>query len=463
MNFNLYKHGISTFSTTPSGDAGLAINNNFTTIADYLDGVALLVGANFSGNISAPKIGVGTTSPSYAIDVRVSASGYISNTCSLSTGVAAIKAVNDVNNVQEFGKFGSASAAFGVVGPGDGYAYSDSNALSFGAIGSLMKFGLGSSLTEAMRLNTTGLGVGCTPATKLDVQGVTTIRNAANTLTTTITGNQINAGGTAANVPVTLHAQGTGGLILNDDLPADFAPNMGTYSVDLQMFRFSSRSMTAGGNYGLIAGGFSNTISSGANICAILGSNSCTISAGASNTVIAAFAATQSVPSFCVTTGSNSAPRTSYAFTQSANDTFATPAQTSVIPMIGTTTDGVTWVTMKAGNSTTIANDNLVTVPANTSMMYSVNIVARSFTNNNLVTAFDVKGCIDNNGTTTSLVGTPTITKWDEATPTGYAVQAIASSGSLSIQVKGIASNTVRWSARLSIVEVSGLTTGSSS
>jgi hypothetical protein len=417
MNFNLYKHGISTFSVTPSGDAGLAINTNFTNIADYLDGVALLVGSTFTGTVAAPSF-VGPLT------------GNCSGTASTITGSITQSQVTGLTT----------------------------------ALGSYLPLA-GGTMTGSLNMgsqtliNTGNVGVGtASPATLLDVQGVTTLRNLGNTLTTTVTGNLIAAGGTAANVPMQLATKGTGGLILNDVTGASF--NLGTGAVDLQVTRAGSSTAQAAGS--TILGGNTNCVVSGASNGAIVGSSTCTISAGTNNVHIAAAQVTQTVPSFCLTTGKSAIPRTSYAITQSANDTFTTPAQTSVVPLVGTTTDGVTWVALKAGTITSIANDNLVTVPSNTSMMFSAHIIARSFTNNNLITAFKLEGCVDNNGTTTSLVGTPTITKWDEVTPTGYAVQAVASSGVLSIQAKGIASNTVRWSARLTTVEVSGLTAGGS-
>lgn len=498
MNFVSYKHGISTFSVTPSGDAGLAINNNFTAIADYLDGVALLAASTFTGTVTAPsfvgpltgvasgclpltggtmsgninagaqqvvnvgKIGVGTASPSYAVDVRVSTSGYISNTCSLSSGVAAIKGVNDTNNVMEFGKFGSTSSAFGVVAAGDGYAYSDNNALSFGAIGSLMKFGLGSSLTEAMRLNSTGLGIGCTPAQKLDVQGSTILRNAANTTATTINGNLFTTTGTAASIPFSFTGKGSGGLIFAD-IGGGFVATLGTGAIDLQGSSGSVKAGTAAASFSALLGGNGqNVIGSTATGSTVIGGSSNQLTSGTGCAIIAGTSISQNLPSYTIATGQSTAPRISYGLWQSANDTFFpnTPAQTACIPLIGTTTDGTTFVTLKAGGTSLATNDNVITILSNMSVCFIAHVVGRSFTNNNLVAGYRLEGVIDNNGTTTAIVGSVTKTTLADETAGLFNAQAVASGSTLAIQVKGSASNTVRWSARLQMVEVSGLTGG---
>jgi hypothetical protein len=81
-------------------------------------------------------------------------------------------ASNDANTTIGFGVQGSSSGTFGMVGVGQpflGTAASDLNIFNNNASG-VIKFGIGSSWAEQMRLNSTGLGIGTSsPAYKLDV------------------------------------------------------------------------------------------------------------------------------------------------------------------------------------------------------------------------------------------------------------------------------------------------------
>lgn len=496
MNFIPYKHGISVFSVTPSGDAGQAINTNFTNIGDYLDGVALLAAATFTGTVTAPSfVGPVTgncsgtagglsaniaesqvtnltsdlalkaplASPTFTgtATVQNNTTSIISNTCTSSAGNAVIRCVNDLGNFGEVGKYGSAVAAYGCVSAKDMYFYNNTPAsnLCLTTEGTTIKFGIGSSIPEVARLTTTGLGLNCTPATKLDVQGTTTLRNAANTLTTTVIGNAISIGGTATNISVAITPKGTGGLILNDTT-GSLVNNLGSGAVDLQAS--SAKTGTAPAAYSSLLGGNLNIMGASATGSSIIGGASNSTTGGINSTIIAATNVSQSVPSYSLATGQYTAPRTSYGIVQSANDTWTTgtPAQTATIPLIGTTTDSITFVTLKAGGTSINANDNIITVPSNTTLGFTCYIVARSFTALNLTAMFELKGLVDNNGTTTAIIGTVTKTTIADETAGVFTCQAIASAGTLSIQVRGSAGNTVRWSARLTIIEVSGLAVG---
>jgi len=83
-------------------------------------------------------------------------------------------ASNDANTTIGLGVFGSAASSFGMIAAGQpllGTAASALNIYSSNASGAI-KFGLGSTPAEQMRLTSTGLGIGTTsPADKLDVRG----------------------------------------------------------------------------------------------------------------------------------------------------------------------------------------------------------------------------------------------------------------------------------------------------
>jgi len=83
-------------------------------------------------------------------------------------------ASNDANTTIGLGVFGSAASSFGMIAAGQpllGTAASDLNIYSSNASG-VIKFGVGSTPAEGMRLTSTGLGIGTSsPAAKLDVRG----------------------------------------------------------------------------------------------------------------------------------------------------------------------------------------------------------------------------------------------------------------------------------------------------
>ena len=83
-----------------------------------------------------------------------------------------VTASNDVNATIGLGVFGSAASSFGMIAAGQpllGTAASELNIYSSNASG-VIKFGLGSTPSEQMRLTSTGLGIGTSsPGARLDV------------------------------------------------------------------------------------------------------------------------------------------------------------------------------------------------------------------------------------------------------------------------------------------------------
>jgi hypothetical protein len=327
------------------------------------------------------------------------------------------------------------------------------------------------------------LAIGRTTATGvLDAQGVVTFRDAANTVTTTITGNAAAAGGTATNVATIHRGKGSGGFIINDFYTGTTpVSGLGTFAVDMQGQRTTSSHVAAanssgifggaqhliltGADYSVIVGGSGNSISNGT-YHGIYNSQGCAVAAattGKFNTLIGCFNAPyNSNASYYLMTGYVPLSRWSYAFIQSANDTWANgSAQTHATPLIGGTTDGTTYVALKPGQTSNNAGDTALTIPVNTTMAFSAMIAARAQDAQNLTAAFEVKGLIDNNGTVTAIIGTPPalITLGDE-TGAVWTARAQAVGSALQIQVRGSAGHTVRWSARLTMVEVGGLNAG---
>jgi hypothetical protein len=330
----------------------------------------------------------------------------------------------------------------------------------------------GGTMTGAINLGTNNItnvgkiGIGTTnPAQPLDVAGPTILRNAASTAALTFNGATITTTGTASSIPVSIVSKFLGGLIFGD-INGSLVSSLGVGAIDLQGSIGSAKPGTAAAaGSALLGGNGQNTIAVGANESAIIGGASNTITSGIYNIVVAGSSITMNLPSYTLATGILTTPRTSYGIYQSANDTFTfpfSPAQTAVIPLIGTTTDGTTFVTLTAGGTSRAANDNVITILSNMSVCFTAHVVGRSFTNNNLVAAYELKGVIDNNGVTTAIIGSVTKTILGDETGGLFSAQAVAltSPSQLAIQVRGSALNTVRWSARLQMVEISGLTGG---
>ena len=109
--------------------------------------------------------------------------------------------------------------------------------------------------------------------------------------------------------------------------------------------------------------------------------------------------------------------------------------------------------------SATLASMTTVGLPDNSTYMFEVSIVARRTDDINESAAYKLTGCIDRyiGEASTSLVGEVTKTVIAEDVP-AWDVTVIGnpSSGGLTIQVTGEAAKTIRWVAKIDLVEVSG-------
>jgi hypothetical protein len=100
-----------------------------------------------------------------------------------------------------------------------------------------------------------------------------------------------------------------------------------------------------------------------------------------------------------------------------------------------------------------------IALPDDSTFMFTAYIVARRSDADNESAGYKIEGVIDRNTgvATTALVGTIIKTVIAEDTA-AWDVTAVAnvSSGGLTIQVTGEAAKTIRWVARVQLVEVSG-------
>jgi hypothetical protein len=157
-------------ATTPAAGA-------FTTVS--ASGNVTLSGgtANGVGYLNGSKVltsGSALTFDGITLTVLATASttGIFKNS-STTAQTYNLLASNDANTTIGFGVQGSASGTFGMVGTGQpflGTAASDLNIFNNNASG-VIKFGIGSSWAEQMRLTSTGLGIGTSsPSQKLHIK-----------------------------------------------------------------------------------------------------------------------------------------------------------------------------------------------------------------------------------------------------------------------------------------------------
>ncbi len=95
-----------------------------------------------------------------------------------------------------------------------------------------------------------------------------------------------------------------------------------------------------------------------------------------------------------------------------------------------------------------------IVLPANqTAWRFTADVAAYDSTTN-LSGSWEIKGCVKlNNSGTYSLVGTPATTSWLDSAFTGSAT--VTASSGFQVQVTGISTDTIRWVAKVTVVQVS--------
>ena len=125
------------------------------------------------------NVGIGTSTPSSdsPLHIQSAATGAVRlrmKTTS-TTGSPEFIAFNDQDQTITTGIYGSANAAYGIIGAGQGFLYSNSTAINIASdnANGAIKFGVGTSIPERMRITAAGnVGIGRTdPAERLEVSG----------------------------------------------------------------------------------------------------------------------------------------------------------------------------------------------------------------------------------------------------------------------------------------------------
>ena len=106
------------------------------------------------------------------------------------------------------------------------------------------------------------------------------------------------------------------------------------------------------------------------------------------------------------------------------------------------------------GTTNWVSGSELLTVPASSLWRYDIDIVGVD-TNSNATAGYNIQGLIANAGGTTALKGSPTIiTDFEDVAGWDATATADDTNDALLIEVTGTATNTIRWTARVSTTEI---------
>lgn len=236
----------------------------------------------------------------------------------------------------------------------------------------------------------------------------------------------------------------------------------GAGAVDLQTVR-SADSQVASGAYSVIGGGYANTanntgvVISGGLINGATGSGA-TVGGGHSNTASGSYATVgggryNTASGNYTTAGGREAIADKWSQNSQAAGKFAVvgDAQTSVLVARKSTANATPAELSLDGSAARC------TIAADTTWAFEIMVVARRTDADNESAAYQFLGCIDNNAGTTALVGSVATTVIAEDTAAwDCAVTADNTNDALVVTVTGEAAKTIRWVARIELVEVTG-------
>lgn len=110
MGWTIYKHGLFRYSPDPTGTAGKKLNDNVTTLGDYLDTVALLAAGAVSGHLASLT---GTGQPADSGIAASAVSAHLAATAANPHGTTLAQIVAAGNDADGYGITGLSSLAFG--------------------------------------------------------------------------------------------------------------------------------------------------------------------------------------------------------------------------------------------------------------------------------------------------------------------------------------------------------------
>ena len=211
----------------------------------------------------------------------------------------------------------------------------------------------------------------------------------------------------------------------------------------------STNIINANSDYSAIVGGFTNLVSGALADYAVIGGRSNTASAQANLVVGRENTASGDYGSVVGYQGTSTLHG---KHTMSSGDFAAAgDAQTAVLVMRRQTTDATATQLKLDGSGVRLA------IPTDTTWFVQAQIVARRTDADNESAVYECKGGIDNNAGTTALLAaiTPT-TVFEDTAAWGVTCTASAGTNSFEVTVTGEAAKTIRWVARVTLVEVTG-------
>ena len=208
---------------------------------------------------------------------------------------------------------------------------------------------------------------------------------------------------------------------------------------------------TVSGAQAFVGGGLNNLVGASATAAAVAGGsgNNITQTYG----VIGGGDSNQVTASLGAVLGGKNGSATRYGEQAHAAGAFAAQgdAQTSVVVARRSTSDATPAALFLDGSA------QRITIPSDTTVAFRILVAARRTDADNESAAYEYVGCIDNNAGTTALVGTVTETVIAEDTAAwAVAVTADDTNDALIITVTGEAAKTIRWVARVELVQVGG-------
>lgn len=252
----------------------------------------------------------------------------------------------------------------------------------------------------------------------------------------------------------------------------------GTAAVDMQTTRLAS-TMVASGNYATVGGGQNNTASIDSATVGGGASNTAsaphaTVGGGAYNTASGSYA---TVGGGLFNTASGVAATVGGGTYNTASGAYATVGggrrakadkygQNSLAAGFFTAIGDAQTSTLVARTATTNATpaplfldgtSARITIADDTTWAFVVTVVARRTDANNESAAYQFLGCIDRNGGTTALVGSVTKTVIaEDSAAWDCNVTADDTNDALVVTVTGEAGKSIRWVARVELVEATG-------
>ena len=241
------------------------------------------------------------------------------------------------------------------------------------------------------------------------------------------------------NIDVSIGPKGTGAISAQAaDGTSASGNKRGERSVDWQTSRTDAL-MVASGASSVIVGGSNNTAS---------GSHA--IAGGTNN---------QATGDFSVALGNSANTKSRYGAFALSSGSFGSSGDAQSLTLVArciTTSNTVTDLTL---DGLAASVNNIVTIDADSTVFFEIALVARRTDVDNESAAWKISGCIDRNSlaSSTAMVGAPNVqTLAKDTSAWNVSIIADTTNGALKVSAIGENAKTIRWVAKINLVEVKG-------